>query len=168
MIFPPLTDVVHTISSSLDEVIAPKLTGLPERSALLTIKHMLRFVEVSLDKEGQVLFDELHRLKSLLADAATRLATVDECRDIVSAVRHTLAVERDPSVYPSFAVLAQEIGVLREHVAHVLRVIRALPATARSSETDAVVHSLREYIRWQIAEEAKVFEPSFLGHGARR
>lgn len=168
MIVPSLSDVVYTIRSALDEVIAPQLDGLRERSTITTIGHLLRLVEHCIDAQGQVLFDELHELEPLLADIARRFDAVAELQSIAADIRQSLAVERDPRVYPSLKVLAAEISRLRQHVSDALVAIRALPASSRGPEIEAAHRLLRDYIQWQLQQEARVIEPAFIGYGARR
>ncbi|MET0656984.1 MAG: hypothetical protein ABW110_02355 [Steroidobacteraceae bacterium] len=168
MIVPTLSDIVYTISAGLDEIITPKLEGLRERSTMTTIRHMLRFVEHAIDNEGQLLFDDLKKLKPLLADIAQRFESVAELKGVASAIRQSLASERDPNVYPSIKLLAEEIRRLRQHVSDALVALRALPATARGPQTEAAHQLLRDYIKWQLKQEARVIEPAFIGYGARR
>jgi hypothetical protein len=168
MIVPTLADVVHTVSSAIDEVIAPKLEGLRERSTITTIRHLLRLVENGIESEGQVLYDELHELRGLLSDVANTFDKRPELKNIANAIRASLAIQRDPSVYPSIGILAREVGRLRAHVCDALNALRALPASAKSVETDTAHQRLRDYIRWQLEQEGRVIEPSFRGHGARR
>ena len=168
MIVPTLTDVVHTVSSAIEAVIAPKLEGLRERSTITTIRHLLRLVEHGIEGEGQVLYDELSRLKGLLSNVADVFDARLELRGLAAAIRASLAIERDPSVYPSISILAQEVGRLRGHVCDALTALRGLPASAQGSATQAAHQQLRDYIRWQLEQEARIIEPSFRGHGARR
>ena len=168
MIVPTLADVIHAISGALDEVVAPKLEGLRERSTMTTIRHLLRLVENGIEGEGQVLYDELNELKSLLGEVATVFAARPELEAVAAAVRESLALERDPSIYPSLRILAQDVGRLRGHVCDALVALRALPASATSAETQTAHQRLREYIAWQLKQEARIIEPAFRGYGARR
>src|SRR5262245_27590886 len=135
MIVPTLADVVHGVSSAIDEVIAPKLEGLRERSTITTIRHLLRLVENGIESEGQVLYDELNKLENLLSDVATVFERRPELKSIAGAIRESLATQRDPSVYPSISLLGREIGRLRTHVCDALTALRALPASARTADT---------------------------------
>lgn len=168
MIVPTLSDIVYSIAASIDEVITPKLEGLRERSTITTIRHMLRYVEHSIDNEGQVLFDELNKLKPLLDDIAKRFESVKELKSVAAAIRQSLAVERDPAVYPSIKILGEEISRLRQHVSDALVAIRALPPAARGAQIEAAHQQLRDYIKWQLQQEARIIEPAFIGYGARR
>jgi hypothetical protein len=168
MIVPTLADVVHAVSGALDEVIAPKVEGLRERSTLTTIRHLLRLVEIGIEGEGQVLYDELNKLEGLLSEVATVFATRPGLEGVAAAIRESLALERDPSIYPSLRILAQDVGRLREHVCDALVALRALPASATSADTQTAHQQLREYIAWQLKQEARIIDPAFRGHGARR
>jgi hypothetical protein len=168
MIVPTLADVVHAISGALDEVVAPKLEGLRERSTMTTIRHLLRLVENGIEGEGQVLYEELNELKGLLGEVATIFASRPGLEAVAAAIRESLALERDPSIYPSLRILAEELGRLRGHVCDALVALRALPASATSAETQTAHQRLREYIAWQLKQEARIIEPAFRGYGARR
>ena len=168
MIVPTLSHIVYTISAGLDEIITPKLEGLRERSTMTTIRHMLRFLEHSIDHEGQLLFDDLNKLKPLLADIAKRFDSVAELKSVASAIRQSLAIERDAAVYPSIKLMAEDLKRLRQHVSDALVAIRALPADSRGPEIEAAQQMLRDYIKWQLQQEARVIEPAFIGYGARR
>jgi hypothetical protein len=168
MIVPTLADVVHAVSGALDEVIAPKLEGLRERSTITTIRHLLRLVENGIEGEGQVLYDELNELKGLLSEVAAVFETRPGLDSIAASIRESLALERDPSIYPSLRILAQDVGRLRGHVCDALVALRALPASATRPDTQAVHQRLRDYIAWQLKHEARIIEPAFRGHGARR
>lgn len=168
MIVPTLADVVHSISGAIDEVIAPKLEGLRERSTITTIRHLLRLVENGIEDEGQVLYDEVNQLKPLLREVATGFAAQPGLEHVAAAIRESLAIERDPAIYPSIRLLAQDIGRLRGLVCDALVALRALPVSASSAATQTAHQRLREYIAWQLKNEARVIEPAFRGHGARR
>jgi hypothetical protein len=64
--------------------------------------------------------------------------------------------------------LAQDVGRLRGHVCDALVALRALPASAASADTQTAHQRLREYIAWQLKQEARIIEPAFRGYGARR
>lgn len=168
MIVPTLSDVVYTIGAALDDVIAPRLEGLRERSTLTTIRHMLRLLEHSIDQEGQVLFDEVNKLGSLLEDIANRFDAVPELKNVATAIRQSLALKRDPAVYPSIKRLSEDVARLRQHVSDALVAIRALPAAGRGPQIEAAHQLLRDYIQWQLQQEARVIEPAFIGYGPRR
>lgn len=168
MIVPTLADVVHSISAAIDEVIAPRLEGLRERSTITTIRHLLRLVENGIEGEGQVLYDELNQLKALLSEVATVFTGRPGLDCLAATIRESLALERDPSIYPSIRILAQEVGRLRGHVCDALVALRALPPSATSAATQMAHQRLREYIAWQLKHEARIIEPAFRGHGARR
>jgi hypothetical protein len=59
--------------------------------------------------------------------------------------------------------MAAEVGRLRQHVCDLLILLQSLNGAG------ADIHNeIRAYIAWQIEQEGKVVEPSFLGFGPRR
>ena len=165
MIVPTISDVMRNLGEQLDVVIAPALTGLRERSTVTTIRHMMRFVEKRVEIEGQVLFDEMHKLKGLLGEVAA-VFEAEGLGAVAAGLRKTITAERDPAIYLGLDLLAEDVGALRQGVSDALVAIRGL---ATRSDAIAKTHqALRDYISWQLAEEAKIIEPSFVGYGARR
>jgi hypothetical protein len=171
MIVPSVADVVRTIAHSLDDIIAPAMQTSHQRSTIVTIGHMLRYVQNATDREGPLLFEEANRLRVLLADLGKRSAGADMSAAIASiggAMRSAVAEPRDASIYPSTPRLAAEIKAFTQHADDMLAAVHALPADARSGATAALHQALRDHIAWQLENEAKLIEPAFVGHGPRR
>ncbi len=167
MIVPTVTDVVRTIRVTVEELIAPTLAGVAERSAATTIGHLLRYVEQRIEDEGQALLDEVHYLHALLPDALGFLEERPACDKLEAAIRKTLATERDPAVYPSLTRMAQDVGVLRQHACDLLSTLQLLKP-GESTAGDELHEKLRQYLSWQIEREGRIIESAFVGQGARR
>jgi hypothetical protein len=171
MIVPTVSDVVRTIAQSVDEVITPALEGLRERSAITTIGHMLRYVEKAVEMEGQALFDEAAKLRALLTDIAGKIearGVEDGLSGFAPVIRAALAEQRDAAVYPSVPLLASEIRRLTQILDDSLAALHGLPETAYAGAVAAIHEQIRDYIGWQLDNEAKIIEPAFIGYGARR
>lgn len=171
MIIPTVIDVVRSISRSVDLVIAPSLEGLRERSAITTIRHMLRYVERAVELEGQNLFEEAARVRALLVEIADKLESRDvndALTAVAAAARELTSSPRDPSVYPSVSLLAEDIRALTQCVDTCLSTIHAIAIDARDPVTVEVHEAIRTYMIWQIEHEAHLVEPAFYGFGARR
>ena len=132
---------------------------------------MLRYVQHATDREGPLLFEEANRLRALLTDLGERSAGAEIPAAIASiggAMRRAVAAPRDASVYPSTPRLAAEIKAFTQYADDMLAAIHALPADARTATTAALHQALRDHIAWQLESEAKLIEPTFVGHGPRR
>jgi hypothetical protein len=169
MIVPTASDVVRCIGDTLDSVILPGLDTLERRSAATTMRHLLRYVALRIDLEGQVLFDELAQLHSVLDEASTYFgaAAGEPSKALAAAINGSLAQQRAPDVYPSVQVMAVEIAGLRQHVCDALTLLQS--AGEGLNDAGRRLHeAFRNYVRWQIAQEAKIIEPAFRGFGPRR
>ena len=164
MLIPTISEVVRCIGDCVDKTIAPALTRQSERSAVATVRHLLRLIEHRVRDEGQVLWDDAKALRALLPQAVAYLESVSDASGLAGRIRASLAQQRDPDVYPSLDLLAAEVAALRGHVSETLKILLA-PGRVGG---DALHASIREYITWQIAQEGKVVEPAFRGHGPRR
>jgi hypothetical protein len=160
---PNVAAVINCIGETMDEILLPALTTPVQRSAGATARHLLRYAAAQIDAQGQMLLDEQHRLRKLLDDAAPFLDDISAGTALAAAIRATLAEQRDPSIYPSLSIMAAEVGRLRQHVCDLLILLQSLNGAG------ADIHNeIRAYIAWQIEQEGKVVEPSFLGFGPRR
>ena len=166
-LLPGVTDIVRNVREVTRDLLAPALAGDSERSAAATIDHMLRYAERLIEHQGQALLDEEARLKALLPSVADWLAARPESAPLAGAIRATLAHARDPAVYPTLGMMADDVALLRQHVCDALLALQQL-GDARGAEGEAVHAGLRAYIRWQLEEEGRLVEPAFLGHGPRR
>lgn len=171
-IMPTVPDLLRSIGETLENVVTPALVGNAELSAVTTIRHLLRYATFRLDREGQALLDEAKLLRGLLSEGAaylkSRPASDTVSSDLVIAIDSTLAQRRDPDLYPTLTLMADEVGVLRQHVCDFLAILRSAGASGRGAAGEEQLQSVRRYLSWQIEQESKIIEPSFVGQGARR
>lgn len=169
ILLPTASDVLRCIRETVQSTIMATLPGHAERSAATTICHLLRYVERRIECEGQSLLDEERKLQGILRAAAVHLdARGDELGRTLAGAIHRSLETADPAIYPSLTLMAERVALLREHAGSVLAALQPQQAIERGTEGDAIRQSLREYITWQIAEEGKLVESSFAGHGPRR
>lgn len=152
-----LASIVHTF----DAVIKPDLTSTTTRSAAATIGHMLRVVIRRIDDEGQMHYDERSRLNDLLPRVAEHLQAHGRPVSPAIAARPAL----DPAIYPAPAIMAAEVGALRQGVCDALEQFQG---GQRDSHGDALYTELTDYIAWQLARESEIFEAACMGLGPRR
>jgi hypothetical protein len=163
---PTATEVLRCVRETMESGIIPSLSGRTERSNAATIQHMLRFVEHRIDKEGQLLFDEIAYLRDLFPAALDWLAGRSDAAALKAAIGRAVDATPDPSVYPSLARLGETVAALRQHVCDLLLLLQVAP---ESDGQAADLHQvLRDYIVWQLEQEGSMVEPAFIGHGPRR
>jgi hypothetical protein len=160
---PNVAAVINCIGDTMDEILLPALTTPVQRSAGVTARHLLRYTAAQIDAQGQMLLDESLRLHKLLSEACIFLDGIPSGTALAAAIRATLAEQRDPTIYPSLSIMAAEVGTLRQHVCDLLILLQSLNGAG-----EKIHNQIRAYIAWQIEQEGKIVEPSFLGFGPRR
>jgi len=171
MLLPTSVDLLRCVERTLETVIVPKLNGLGERSAAATMGHMLRYVALRIEKEGQILADEIEVLRPLLSQVDVHLASLPRSDSDASQIRDAIAaLLGNPSGaqgYRSVASLADEVSALRQQACDALALI--LKREPQPSGSAANVHdAIMRYITWEIEHEAQVIDPAFEGFGPRR
>lgn len=168
MIHPSATDILKTVDAAIEAKVIPSLKDLDGRSAVATIRHLLRLVRVRIEEEGQILTDDVAALRKLLPIVAAYLNSVDEAE----AERVEAALEAaTPKAggYPSLDRLAAEAGQLREAVYQALKRLQAMrDSHGNESGYRATRAAIRDYIVWQNEQERKLIAPAFYGQGPRR
>ena len=170
MIRPTATDLLRTIDATLTEKVEPSLSDLTGRSALATVRHLLNFVRIRIEQEGQQLVDDILALRSLLAQVAQYCRSVNE-GDAAAAIDRALAEADppDPARYRSLDDLAIEAGSLREALYQALAQLQSLrPRHGDNPDYQAVRAAIRGYITHQIEMEGEMVAPAFFGRGPRR
>jgi hypothetical protein len=161
---PSAAETVRCVRETLETWIAPALTGKSEISYVTTAAHLLSFVEGRIEHEGQLLFDEIRQLHGLFPQALDWLATRPGSEALAEAIRASLDFKRDPEIYPSLSLVADEVALLRRHVCDLLVLLNR----ADSSGGEALHAALRAYIDRQLAQEGMIVETAFRGRGPRR
>ena len=167
MIYPTVGDVIRRCGEAMDSVVIPGLPQLKDKSSATTIRHLLNFAADRIDIEGQLLFDEIALVRDLLGQTAEHFgaqpAPASDVASWIAETRSTLGRQRDPNVYPSLPILAEEVNHLRDLVSQALVILK------RQQDGGMTIRQkIRDYIAWQIRQEARLIEPAFQGRGPRR
>lgn len=161
MITPTAAEMLKSAERTFETVIKPDLHSTSTRSAAATIGHMLRIVALRIESEGQILHDESAKLGALLPHVAEWMRTQDlPVPSSLSAVP-----TRDPAIYPSLAVMAAEVGALRQGVCDALDMLQSHDL---DSDGAALLQQLHEYVAWQLAQEGRMIDGATIGSGPRR
>lgn len=172
MIVPSATQLLRLIETTLDDVVLPGVAGTREQSALATVSHLLRHVAVRIDREGQILTDDIATLKPLLAELASYLADSGDAAGsaLAETIRTTLAApSRSPDIYPSLELVGQDAIVLRTLLQDVLDHLQAVRARdGGRTDYQAARASIRDYLAEQVRAEGTLIHPAFEGKGPRR
>lgn len=166
---PTAVETLATVRQALEDWIRPATEGSSAYSYATTAIALCHHVESRLQLEGQQLFDEIARLRPLLAHAAEVMDGLAEGGAIAAQIRQSLDRKSDPAIYPTLAATAEEVALLRHHVCTVQDII--IPqdeAGSASTEVKALREKIRDYIGWQLEEQGKIVEPAFRGRGPRR
>jgi hypothetical protein len=171
VIDPSAVHLLRTIDAALADKVAPSVTDLTGRSALATIRHLLRLVRVRIENEGQILNEEAYALRVLLGRIGVYLRTtgdagVTEADKIDAALG---ADQPDPDRYPDLLSLGVRVNGLRTSLHDVLM---HLTAVAAAHANDAAYTNIRDAIRkhlgWQVMQEDQLVAAAFYGQGPRR
>jgi hypothetical protein len=153
MIIPTAAEMLKTVEATFETVIKPHLTDSGARSAAASVGHMLRLATLRIEIEGQILHDEVAKLRALLPRLYSFLG------------EGILPPPRNNSVYPSLALMAAEVGALRQGVCEALD---GLQGRELNEEGVRLLSELNSYISWQLDQERKMIDPATIGHGPRR
>lgn len=171
-IVPSVSEVVRNLARTFDEVIVPVLQGSREKSTAQTMGHLFRYIELTIEYEGQLLLDEVFKLENLLDQVASHFESLGGSREagadraeLATTIRRSRDELQDPHVYPSLTRMGDRIAELRSHVCEALTILNRME---KNADDEALHELLRDYIRWQIEQEGKVIQPAFWGHGPRR
>jgi hypothetical protein len=173
MIRPSAIDLLRTIETALASMPTATAGQPAERSTLATARALLRHAAIRLEREGQILSDDIRDLHALLPIVATYLLALpdcDEARALAAQIDHTLAIRFRPQEgYASLSSLADEAGALRARIYESLALLQSRRALLRDQPgyIDARAR-IRAYCAHQIEAEAELIEPAFAGFGPRR
>jgi hypothetical protein len=167
MIHPTCAQVLATIQTTFEGQIVPLLADAEARSAAATISHLLRHVALRIESEGQILQDDAGRLEVLLgriADWFEQSGTGDP-----AAIRAATGRKLPSGVYPGLALMGEQVLALRAALVDAQERLHALAENHGGDPAYADLRqAIRDYIGAQLADEAKLIEPAFLGKGPRR
>ena len=173
MINPTAIDILRTIDATIDAQIEPSLSTLSGRSAMATVRHLLRHVMVRIETEGQLLTDDIAALRRLLEDVRDYFAALGSGHDgaaLSARIERTLTTPyRDPTQYPNLAMLAAEAGALRGCLFQALKALQAIRSDRRTDPAYTALRSaIRSYVTTQVEQEEEIIGPAFYGRGPRR
>ncbi|WP_068088791.1 hypothetical protein [Novosphingobium rosa] len=170
MIYPTATDLLRTIDATLADKVEPSLSDLSGRSALITVRHLLNFVRIRIEGEGQILQTDIEMTRHLIeqiiayhtqACDAAKGATITAC---LVGCASTGALP-----YPSLVQLADEAAGLNE-LLHVS--LAGLQELREERQNDAAYQdiraAIRNHLKRQIENEGTLVAPAFFGRGPRR
>ena len=173
MINPTAVDILRTVDATIVNQIEPSLSDISGRSAMATVRHLLRHVMVRIETEGQLLTDDIAALRRLLAETRDYLATpgADHEGAALSAKIDSVLTgsPRDPALYPNLTMLASEAGALRACLFDALKHLQAIRGARRDDSAYASLRAaIRGYLVTQIEQEEAIIGPAFFGRGPRR
>jgi hypothetical protein len=122
------------------------------------------------DREGQILSEEIQALRELLPVMQSDLEQQgDEGARYARAIEDCLTPVQPSAQYPSLLVLAEQCSVLREAFeAALVLLIDAAAHRAHEPAYQRLRERIRAHISAQIEREAPLVELAFHGFGARR
>ena len=170
MITVSATDLLRVVDATLTQKVEPSLGNVDGRSALATVRHLLNFVRMRIEREGQMLLDDIFVLKPLLARTAAFLRAAGAVAE-ASAIEMELSrvPDPDPRHYRSLDDLAVDAGVLREALHGALGILQGMRTDHGEKADYANLRSdIRHYLVRQIEAEGEIVGPSFFGKGPRR
>ncbi|HKR47778.1 MAG TPA: hypothetical protein VJU59_50305, partial [Paraburkholderia sp.] len=165
-------EILHCVDHALLDASDPELGRMSVKSALATCRHMVRHVEVRLRLETAVLLDDIDTARSLLTQLATHVDTLGEGQArIAQHIRSTLvneSAELDSAGDDLARVRARALS-LREQVYQTLVALQALDASIKDTAHYRQARGLiREYIAYELQQEARLIAPAFKGQDPRR
>ena len=165
-----ISDLLRTIDATLAEKVAPSVGDIGGRSALATVRHLLNFVRIRVEDEGQALVDDIAALQSLLGNLRDYHA---KAGDAAPASAIAAALDRlpapDPARYHSLDGLAADAAMLRETLHDALASLQSLRAERGDDPAyRAARAAIRAYMVRQIEQEGEIVAPAFFGRGPRR
>ena len=169
LLTPTAVETVRNIRQALEDWIRPATQGSNAYSYATTAVALCHHVEMRLEHEGQQLFDEIARLRVLLAHAADVMEGHGKGVAVAALIRRTLDDKGDPSIYPTLTATSHQVARLRQLICEVQDII--IPedeAGIASDAAKALRGEIRDYLAWQLDEKGRIVEPSFRGRGPRR
>ena len=172
MIYPTAAELLSCVNNTLLEVSDENMPRMAVKSALATCRHLIRHAGLRVQLEKSILLDDIEKAGQLLDRLAAYLETSGNDRDgIARAIRSALA--EAPQLQSAASEETERIllraKALRELIYTALKHLQLAAAAEKATETyQEARRLLREYMKYQIQEEARMVTPAFFGHGPRR
>ncbi|MGK2908233.1 MAG: hypothetical protein ACSLE1_00270 [Sphingobium sp.] len=169
MIHPSAAQIVRNIEATLVDVVEPAVQTTTARSALATIRHLLRHVALRIDEEGQILADDIPAQVQLLDKIAAYLAETGYAGQS-DAVHLALTQATEPDArYPTLVIMGARASRLRQAVQDALIFLQG-ERDARGADPAylAIRAAIRTYLAAEVTAEAALINPAFEDKGPRR
>lgn len=172
MIYPTPADILCCVDQTLLDSSDIELPRMSVKSALATCRHLIRHVELRIRLDPEILLDDIEKTTALLHHVAGYLETGNSAACVLAKdVRASIAHE--PHQLQGKAADMDGIRaralLLREHIYAALKLLQGLDAVTRHTDAYRETRRLiREYIAYQIQQEARMIHPAFAGKGPRR
>lgn len=168
MIHPNVEEILATIQASLNRDIIPALSDIDAISSAATIEHLLRYLAVRIDKEGEMLAKDIHRLERLLEKASEWFDETGIAPD--ARIKQVAELNGlNDGIYNSVRDLGERVLALRHALALVQQHMKgAIEPADQTPVFFALREDIRVYIAQQLQDEAELIEPAFFGRGPRR
>lgn len=172
MIYPTASDVLRCVDQTLLDSSDIELPRMSVKSALATCRHLIRHVELRIRLEPEILLDDIEKTTALLNHVAGYLETGGGAAyQLAKDVRASLAQKAEllQGRAEDLDRMHARALLLREHIYVALKFLQSWDATTRATDAYREVRrQIREYIAYQIQQEAKLIHPAFSGKGPRR
>ena len=172
MIYPTASELLQQIDQTLLAASDETMPRMAVKSALATTRHLVRHVELRLKLEKSILLDDIDKTSELLEKIAAYFNSQDgECAAMAHSMR--AVIEEAPQLLSrapdELDRIVHRAKALREQVYVSLAHLQNMPAAAQAAKAYGDVRQhIRDYMRYQIEQEARLIDPAFVGKGPRR
>ena len=172
MIYPTVSELLNCVNKTLLDASDETMPRMAVKSALATCRHLIRHAELRMQLEKSIQLDDIDKAGQLLGRLAAYLESGDgDHVGLARIIRSVLAESPQlQSAAPGEAEhILQRAKALRELVYVTLKQLQSASIAEKRSEAYSDARRLlREYMKYQIEQEARMITPAFLGHGPRR
>lgn len=172
MIYPTANDILRCIDQTLLASMDTDMPRMSVTSALATCRHLVRHVGLRIALEKPVLLDDIDQAGALLARVADYFESAGaDHAAMVSNIRSALA--KKPQLVTGkedeLDVIRERARELRELIYVTLAALQKFTAEQQAAKAYADTRQrIRDYMRYQIEQEARLIDPAFAGQGPRR
>ena len=172
MIYPTVAELLSCVNKALLDASDETMPRPAVKSTLATCRHLIRHAELRVQLEKSILLDDIEKAGQLLGQLAAYLEASASDREGLSRVIRAVQAEA-PQLQSAAPGEAEHIllraKALRELVYSALKHLQLAGAAEKATEAYKEARLLlREYMKYQIEQEARMVTPAFLGHGPRR
>lgn len=170
MIYPTASDILRCVDQTLADASDIDMPRMAVKSALATSRHMIRHVDLRTSVEAEILRDDMVMTTALLGHTLDYIdkASVPELEPLTAGIRAVLATGT-AAPGDSIEALQASVLVLREQVYGALAALQKLDTADRNQEAyKDLRQQFRSYMTAELAQEARMIIPAFLGKGPRR